>query len=367
MSEANVSGGETVAPWVVRLRYVVKDLGAPAVCESLGVTLEGLHSLVLGEAELEPGMEEMLSKLCQAFGQAIGAVEDLEDVIALSRGQTESDLDYEDAIQGPVSGVEGQPAGVSPDGGGMDASPLASGDGAGTGPGAELSADGVSAAGILGEGTGGAGVIMPGKRWSEDIEMRRRALWTARGVAVMSQFRLDLEYHEHVASLACVAQVELALISFFMESVPDPGEVWNPAKRAREIERRLRRIRWAEAGQREGAVPADGCGGRRDDGGDCGPGPGGACARRGDVVHRHGGSGSGVPWLTVSGVVLGVWAPFFTAPLLLGLAVEIVGFGGFLAPWGGLTRARVKYKKQSRWPVCPLFELCSKNSFHLGW
>ena len=80
--------------------------------------------------------------------------------------------------------------------------------------------------------------------------MRRRALWTARGVAVMSQFRLDLEYHEHVASLACVAQVELALISFFMESVPDPGEVWNPAKRAREIERRLRRIRWAEAEQR---------------------------------------------------------------------------------------------------------------------
>ena len=250
MSEANVSGGETVAPWVVRLRYVVKDLGAPAVCESLGVTLEGLHSLVLGEAELEPEMEEMLSKLCQAFGRAIGAVEDLEDVIALSRGQTESDLDYEDAIQGPVSGVEAHLAGVSPDGGGMDASPLASGDGAGTGPGAELSADGISAAGILGEGTGGAGVIMPGKRWSEDIEMRRRALWTARGVAVMSQFRLDLEYHEHVASLACVAQVELALISFFMESVPDPGEVWNPAKRAREIERRLRRIRWSEAEQR---------------------------------------------------------------------------------------------------------------------
>ena len=250
MSEANAAGGESVAPWVVRLRYVVKDLGAPAVCESLGVTPEGLDSLVLGEAELEPEMEEMLDKLCQAFGEAIGAVDDLEDVIALSRGQTESDLDHEDAIQGPVSGVEGHLAGVSPGDGGMDASPLASGDGAGTGPGAELPADGVSAAGILGEGTGGSGVIMPGKRWSEDIEMRRRALWTARGVAVMSQFRLDLEYHEHVASLACVAQVELALISFFMESVPDPGEVWNPAKRAREIERRLRRIRWSEAEQR---------------------------------------------------------------------------------------------------------------------
>ena len=250
MSEANVAGGESVAPWVVRLRYVVKDLGAPAVCESLGVTPEGLDSLMRGEAELEPELEEMLDKLCQAFGVAIGAVEDLEDVIALSRGQTEADLDDEDAIQGPVSGVEGRPAGVSPDGGGMDASPLASGDGAGLGPEAALSADGVSAAGILGEGTGGAGVIMPGKRWSEDIEMRRRALWTARGVAVMSQFRLDLEYHEHVASLACVAQVELALISFFMESVPDPGEVWNPAKRAREIDRRLRRIRWSEAEQR---------------------------------------------------------------------------------------------------------------------
>ena len=250
MSEANVAGGETVAPWVVRLRYVVKDLGSPAVCESLGVTPEGLDSLMLGEAELEPELEEMLDKLCQAFGVAIGAVEDLEDVIALSRGQTEADLDDEDAIQGPVSGVEGRPAGVSPDGGGMDASSLASGDGVVLGPEAALSADGVSAAGILGEGTGGAGVIMPGKRWSEDIEMRRRALWTARGVAVMSQFRLDLEYHEHVASLACVAQVELALISFFMESVPDPGEVWNPAKRAREIDRRLRRIRWSEAEQR---------------------------------------------------------------------------------------------------------------------
>ena len=251
MSESKVGGGDSLAPWVVRLRYVVKDLGAPQVAESLGLTPEGIDSLLRGEAELEPDMEQMLDKLCQSFGVAIGAVEDLEDAIALSGAQTESDLDFEDAIQGPVSGVEGFVTGDSSEPGEDDGTPLGPAFGGvpeGT-PG--LPVNGLSGAGVVGDGAvGGSGVIMPGKRWSEGIEMRRRALWTARGVAVMSQFRLDLEYHEHVASLACVAQVELALISFFMESVPDPGEVWNPAKRAREIERRLRRIRWSEAEQR---------------------------------------------------------------------------------------------------------------------
>ena len=40
-------------------------------------------------------------------------------------------------------------------------------------------------------------------------------------------------------------KIELALITYFNESIPDPAENWDGRRRYREIDTRLKRLRWA--------------------------------------------------------------------------------------------------------------------------
>ena len=91
----------------------------------------------------------------------------------------------------------------------------------------------------------GAAVSPRSGNWTDDVEERRRALWRAWSIAQMTQYRL-MNHRESVAALSWVAQIELALISFYGESVPDPGVNWDMERRTREIEKRLERLRWAE-------------------------------------------------------------------------------------------------------------------------
>ena len=95
----------------------------------------------------------------------------------------------------------------------------------------------------------GLGVLSPGASWSEDMDRKRLSLRSARALAVLTQFRLGMDYQDVVASLGLVTQIELALISFFGESVPEPGVEWDAERRHREIERRLARLRWVEREQ----------------------------------------------------------------------------------------------------------------------
>ena len=95
---------------------------------------------------------------------------------------------------------------------------------------------------------GGFG-LSPGASWSEDMDRKRLSLRSARALAVLTQFRLGMDYQDVVASLGLVTQIELALISFFGESVPEPGVEWDAERRHREIERRLARFRWVEREQ----------------------------------------------------------------------------------------------------------------------
>ena len=93
--------------------------------------------------------------------------------------------------------------------------------------------------------------VVKGEKWSEMMERRRRSLWSARSLALMTQFRLGMTEEEQVAAVGFLTQVELVLIMGFDESVPDPGVSWDVEKRSREIERRLARLRWVEEKQRE--------------------------------------------------------------------------------------------------------------------
>ena len=93
--------------------------------------------------------------------------------------------------------------------------------------------------------------VVKGEKWSEMMERRRRSLWSARSLALMTQFRLGMTEEEQVAAVGFLTQVELVLIMGFDETVPDPGVTWDAEKRSREIERRLARLRWVEEKQRE--------------------------------------------------------------------------------------------------------------------
>ena len=121
--------------------------------------------------------------------------------------------------------------------------------------------------------------VVPRKgTWTEDIEDRRQALWTAWSIAQMTQGRL-LKHKEMVAALSWVAEIELALISFYEDSVPDPRVSWDLERRTRGDQRAAgavamgaggagEGVRWREGGnevvggrpdaEREGVVPEDG-------------------------------------------------------------------------------------------------------------
>ena len=85
--------------------------------------------------------------------------------------------------------------------------------------------------------------------WNENMELRRQSLHANHSLAMMTQFRLGIPYQQKIAALGMVTQIELALISFFKESVPEANESWDGARRAREIESRLHTLRWVEREQ----------------------------------------------------------------------------------------------------------------------
>ena len=89
----------------------------------------------------------------------------------------------------------------------------------------------------------------PGMAWMEQQERRRMSLRNAHALAIMTQYRIGMTHLETVTSLGLVTQIELALITYFRESLPEPGQNWDSQKRAREIERRLARLRWVEQEQ----------------------------------------------------------------------------------------------------------------------
>lgn len=62
--------------------------------------------------------------------------------------------------------------------------------------------------------------------------------------AQFSRFRVGMKHHEYVSALGVVTRLELGLISWFGESVPDPAEGWDASRRWREVERRIARLRW---------------------------------------------------------------------------------------------------------------------------
>ena len=84
---------------------------------------------------------------------------------------------------------------------------------------------------------------------SASDERKRQSLRNARAFAVMTQFRLGMNYQDQLAALGLVTQIELALIHSFREAVPDPTKHWDAHRVDEETQRRLARLRWVEREQ----------------------------------------------------------------------------------------------------------------------
>ena len=195
---------ERVAMVMDRLRDVERMFGGAQTAEGLGVTAGVLASMLAGEVEMDDGVIGKLEVMCGSVELATGFVG--VDAFPGDTGESEEavvevDVDDEDEVEAVVAGI------------------------------------------------GGVGLLARNENWSEELERKRSSLWSARHLAEMTQFRLGLPYQQHVAALGLMAQVELVLIMMFRDTVPDVGASWSPEKRAREIDRRLARIRWVERQQ----------------------------------------------------------------------------------------------------------------------
>ena len=87
------------------------------------------------------------------------------------------------------------------------------------------------------------------RSWAENLEERRLALRRMHRLAQMTQHRLGMRYQGQVAMLGLVAKIELALISFFDDTLPDSGMEWDGDRRLREINRRIAHLLWVEQEQ----------------------------------------------------------------------------------------------------------------------
>ena len=124
-------------------------------------------------------------------------------------------------------------------------------------PGVDLSGVDLSVGGGLPGGVGElleevmpeAGVSSRSRSWAENLEERRLSLRRMHRLAMMTQHRLGMRYQGQVAMLGLVAKIELALISYFEDTLPDPGVEWDGERRLREINRRIARLMWVEREQ----------------------------------------------------------------------------------------------------------------------
>lgn len=193
-----------------RLQMVVNCLGNTTLAQHLGVDEESLARLLSGEEEMSAEIGEKLAGLMMGVEAAVTRLpfdgEGVGDLV----------LSGDTPVGGVVEALE--PVGLDLDGDGE----------------ADMTVPNL-------------GIVQGGKpSFGDETERRRQNLRSARITALMTQFRDDMEHAELVAALGMVAQIELALIMAFRESLPEPGQDWDGERRAREIDKRLARLRWVK-------------------------------------------------------------------------------------------------------------------------
>ena len=208
--ETGRESGDKGSPVGGRFDLLLEQLGAEVVAEGLGVDVGELAGIQSGAVPLTGVLLDRLKALAGSMGTAVDWWE----------------VSGEEAL-----GVES--------------------------PGVDLSGVDLSVGGGLREGVGElleevmpeAGVSSRSRSWAENLEERRLSLRRMHRLAMMTQHRLGMRYQGQVAMLGLVAKIELALISYFEDTLPDPGVEWDGERRLREINRRIARLMWVEREQ----------------------------------------------------------------------------------------------------------------------
>ena len=185
-----------------RFDLLLEQLGAVVVAEGLGVDVDELARIQSGAVPVVGGLRTRLNALAGSMGKAV---------------------DWWDVSGDEVLGVES--------------------------PGVDLSVGVEDGGELLEDELPGAGVSSRSRSWAENLEERRLSLRRMHRLAMMTQHRLGMRYQGQVAMLGLVAKIELALISFFEDTLPDPGVEWDGERRLREINRRVARLMWVEREQ----------------------------------------------------------------------------------------------------------------------
>ena len=227
---------------VDRFGLLCRYLGARSVTENLGVDEEFVARVLAGEEELEEHHVGELEDLFYLVRDVVGGdAGSGEPVVAVVDGAG-SGARRARAAAAAANEARGAAA---PEVGAVvvrNVSQVSSEVALGV----DLDGDGIADVSLSAMVSG-----RPGVGWKDEQDKRRVPLRNSRALAVMTMFRLGMTYEEQVAALGLVSQIELALISYFRESVPEPGQSWDPHRRAREIERRLARLRWVEGEQQK--------------------------------------------------------------------------------------------------------------------
>ena len=205
-----ITEGMSISEWAVRSLMVARsELGESVVCERLGIDGVELSAMIDGRVEIDSDSLSNLEYLCEMMDQV-----------------------------GIDSGIPAPPPVPPPDSELVDGMVL------------DLDHSGYVDGDVSTDDVDVFSEPVRSCTFEEYQDKRKGALWRARNLAIMTQFRLDISWIERVAALGAVTQFELALIMCYGETLPEPGGRWDVDRRSREVQRRLARLRWVDR-QRE--------------------------------------------------------------------------------------------------------------------
>ena len=213
-----------------RFGVLCRYLGARSVAENLGVDEELVARVLAGEEQLEEHHVDELEDLFYLVRDVVGGdAGSGEPVVAVVDGAGSGARRARAAAAAAAAAANDSGAVALPEAAEAGAivvrnvsqvpSELALG--------VDLDGDGVADVSLAQMVSG-----RPGVGWKDEQDKRRVSLRNSRALAVMTMFRLGMTYEEQVAALGLVShacpqlrcRIELALISYFRESVPEPGQ-----------------------------------------------------------------------------------------------------------------------------------------------
>ena len=210
-------------PILEMFNQMVENSGVKAMMETLKVDELGLARVQSGEVELTNEQRDALNIMGGALSMAASWWHELPP-LSEPAGIVLAHDDVAEQLAGLPGGV---PEGMMVDGV-LDEQKLAD----------ELAAEMPAEL-----------VLSRSRSWRDNQDARREAMWDMHRLSMMTLPQLGKRYDTYLQVIGAITKIELALVSYFGDTLPEPGMDWDPDKRMRETHRRLARLLWLEREQ----------------------------------------------------------------------------------------------------------------------